>query len=93
MHSGTIHLSAILKIADKYIVGYNPWRKQWEFPAGGIEEGETSREAAIRELYEETHQKNEMLDFKGLFKVQDARGNIIYTALHKILYFEILYCR
>ena len=24
---------AILKIADKYVVGYNGWRKQWEFIA------------------------------------------------------------
>ena len=45
---------AILKVADKYVVGYNDWRKQWEFPAGGIDEGESAREAAIRELYEET---------------------------------------
>ena len=45
---------AILKVGDKYVVGYNGWRKQWEFPAGGIDEGETAREAAIRELYEET---------------------------------------
>ena len=72
---------AILKVADKYVVGYNSWRKQWEFPAGGIDAGETAREAAIRELYEETHQKNEMLEFKGLFKVEDAKGNIKYQAI------------
>lgn len=72
---------AILKIADKYVVGYNGWRKQWEFPAGGIDEGETAREAAIRELYEETHQRNEQLEFKGLFKVEDAKGNIKYQAI------------
>lgn len=72
---------AILKIADKYVVGYNSWRKQWEFPAGGIDEGETAREAAIRELFEETHQKNEDLDFKGLFKVEDAKGKRKYQAI------------
>lgn len=72
---------AILKIVGKYVVGYNGWRKQWEFPAGGIDKGETAREAAIRELYEETHQKNEMLEFKGLFKVEDAKGNIKYQAI------------
>jgi len=72
---------AILKIKDKYVIGYNGWRKQWEFPAGGIDVGETAREAAIRELYEETHQKNEALEFKGLFKVEDAKGKIKYQAV------------
>ena len=28
---------------DEDVVGYNTWRKQWEFPAGGIEEGETAK--------------------------------------------------
>ena len=81
---------AILKIADKYVVGYNAWRKQWEFPAGGIEEGETAREAAIRELYEETHQKNAMLEFKGLFKVEDAKGIIKYQAIFVCYQEELL---
>lgn len=72
---------AILKVGDKYVVGYNGWRKQWEFPAGGIDEGETAREAAIRELCEETHQRNEQLVFRGLFKVEDAKGYIKYQAI------------
>ncbi len=72
---------AILKIRDKLVVGFNGWRNQWEFPAGGIEEGETARQAAIRELYEETHQENVELNFKGLFKVEDAKGNIKYQAI------------
>ena len=72
---------AILKIGDKYVVGYNGWRKQWEFPAIRIDEGETAREAAIRELFEETHQRNEELEFKGLFKVEDSKDNIKYQAI------------
>ena len=70
-----------MRVADKYVVGYNSWRKQWEFPAGGIDSGETAREAAIRELYEETHQRNEQLEFRGLFKVEDAKGQIKYQAI------------
>lgn len=72
---------AILRIKDKYVIGYNGWRKQWEFPAGGIDKGETARQAAARELYEETHQRNEDLEFKGLFKVEDAKGIIKYQAV------------
>lgn len=72
---------AILKIKDKYVLGYNNWRKQWEFPAGHIEEGETPRCAAERELFEETHQRNSNLIFKGLAKVRDAKDNIRYQAI------------
>ena len=72
---------AILRVADKYVVGYNGWRKQWEFPAGRIDNGETAREAAIRELYEETHQRNEQLEFRGLFRVEDAKGQIKYLSM------------
>lgn len=81
---------AILKIADKYVIGYNGWRKQWEFPAGGIDDGETAREAAIRELFEETHQKVEDLEFKGLFKVEDAKGKIKYQAIFVCEHDELL---
>ena len=72
---------AIIRVGDKYLIGYNSWRKQWEFPAGGIEPGETAREAAVRELFEETHQKQTELTFKGLFKVMDPRGNFKYQAV------------
>lgn len=71
---------AIVKVGDKYLIGYNNWRKQWEFPAGGIEEGETARQAAYRELFEETHQENLELKFKGLFKVTDSDGIQKYQA-------------
>ena len=72
---------AIVKVCGKYLIGYNIWRKQWEFPAGGIEEGETARQAAYRELFEETHQGNLALEFKGLFKVTDSHGKQKYQAV------------
>lgn len=72
---------AIVKVCGKYLIGYNIWRKQWEFPAGGIEEGETARQAAYRELLEETHQGDLALEFKGLFKVTDSHGKQKYQAV------------
>lgn len=72
---------AIVKVCGKYLIGYNIWRKQWEFPAGGIEEGETARQAAYRELFEETHQVDLALEFKGLFKVTDSHGKQKYQAV------------
>ena len=72
---------AIVKVGDEYLIGYNDWRKQWEFPAGGIEEGETARQAAYRELFEETHQSDMDLEFKGLFKVTDSHGIQKYQAV------------
>ena len=72
---------AILNVNGKYLIGYNSWRAQWEFPAGGIEKGERAREAAERELYEETHQRNSALEFRGLFKVMAPNGEIKYQAI------------
>lgn len=72
---------AIINIKGKYLIGYNSWRQQWEFPAGGIEKGETARAAAVRELFEETHQMNDDLEFRGLFKVMKPDGKIKYQAL------------
>ncbi len=72
---------AVISVNGEFLIGYNSWRGQWEFPAGRIEQGETAREAAIRELYEETHQTQRNLDFAGLFKVRDSKGIIKYQAI------------
>lgn len=73
---------AIINVNGMFLIGYNLWRGQWEFPAGGIEENETARQAAVRELYEETHQTVDKLVFKGLFKVKTAKRDIIYQAAY-----------
>ena len=72
---------AIVNVKGKYLIGYNSWRQQWEFPAGGIEKGETARQAAERELLEETHQINNNLEFRGLFKVMKPNGEVKYQAI------------
>jgi 8-oxo-dGTP diphosphatase len=72
---------AIMNVHGLYLIGFNNWRKQWEFPAGGIEKGETAREAAERELFEETHQRNTDLHFKGLFRVMKPNGEIRFQTI------------
>lgn len=72
----------VFEVDGKYLIGWNNWRKQWELAVGGIEKGETPREAAIRELFEETHQKVDYLEFKGLFKKERPSGEIVYTAIY-----------
>jgi 8-oxo-dGTP diphosphatase len=62
---------AFIRCNGKYLIAYNKWRKQWEFPAGKIEEDETFKECAIRELLEETNQNVIDLEFRGLFKIYD----------------------
>lgn len=66
---------AFIKCENRYLVAYNKWRNQWEFPAGKIEEGETPKECATRELLEETNQKVINLEYKGVFKIFDKSKN------------------
>lgn len=72
----------VFEVNGKYLIGWNNWRKQWELAIGGIENGETPRQAATRELLEETHQDVNYLDFKGLFKKIRPTGEIVYTAIY-----------
>jgi 8-oxo-dGTP pyrophosphatase MutT (NUDIX family) len=51
--------SSILMIFDR-------WRRQWELPGGTREEGETARQAAMRELAEETGIEAVELDFAAI---------------------------
>ena len=64
---------AVIFVKDKLLLGFNKYRKQWEAAAGKIEAGETPRCAAIRELYEENHQRAGQLAFKGVFRIFDPK--------------------
>ena len=57
---------AVIKCEGKFLMGFNSLRRQWELPAGKREAGETPKECAIRELYEETGQSVTELILVGL---------------------------
>ncbi|MGD6962340.1 NUDIX domain-containing protein [Fictibacillus phosphorivorans] len=57
---------AVIKCEGKFLMGFNSLRRQWELPAGKREAGETPKECAIRELYEETGQSVTELSLVGL---------------------------
>lgn len=46
---------------------------QWNFPAGHLEENETIKEAAIREVYEETGCKVKLTDPRALQFYQERK--------------------
>lgn len=78
------HALVIAKFEDKYLLLFNRWRKEWEVPGGMIDEGESCRECAIRELFEETNQQPGAILFNGLMKFRLHTGNIEYGALYSV---------
>ncbi|MFD2078491.1 NUDIX hydrolase [Actinopolymorpha cephalotaxi] len=51
---------------------FNRFRQLWELPGGMIDPGETPREAAVRELVEESAQHPDTLDLAGVARVTCA---------------------
>lgn len=71
---------AVVMCNDNYLIAYNTLRNRWELPARKREKNETSKECAIRELFEETVQVVTDLEFKGLLIVKNIlAGTIKYN--------------
>jgi len=72
-----------VRYSQDILLVYHHTRQRWELPGGHIEEGESARDAAIRELLEETGQSVEYLAFRAVLKMRDGSDNrISFSALY-----------
>ncbi|HEU0087650.1 MAG TPA: NUDIX hydrolase [Pseudonocardiaceae bacterium] len=44
----------VVVLSDRVLMVFDRWRRQWELPGGMLDPGESARQAAVRELAEET---------------------------------------
>ena len=64
-------LSLLVAVHDgRVLLVHNSWRQEWELPGGMLAEGETAREAAVREFREETGSAVGDVSFVGVGTVQ-----------------------
>ncbi|MDT0377748.1 NUDIX hydrolase [Streptomyces sp. DSM 42041] len=73
----------VLRHEDRVLMVLERHRGCWEIPGGGIEPGETPREAAVRELREEAgqHVAPEDLRFAGFARTKLPDRSVLYGAV------------
>jgi 8-oxo-dGTP diphosphatase len=74
----------VVRFEDSVLMIFDSWRRQWELPGGRRDPGETARQAAVRELAEETGIVAVGLDFVGVAECNLRRpSRREYTALYR----------
>ena len=64
-------LSLLVAVHDgRVLLVHNSWRQEWELPGGMLDDGETAREATVREFREETGSDVGDVSFVGVGTVQ-----------------------
>ncbi len=73
----------VSRYKDKFVFSYNKKRKGWEIPGGHIEEGESWKEAAKREMYEETGATKIKLEPVCVYKISTF-GLLCYCEIEEL---------
>ena len=74
----------VLWCGDECLMVFNRYRQAWELPGGMLDPGESAREAAIRELAEESGQRADSLDLAGVAKIRVAPDDRLeYLAIYR----------
>lgn len=80
----------VLAIEDgKVLLVRMTYMNDWYLPGGAVDPGETMRQAAARELFEETGVRAKSLALRGVFHSR-ARGLSDHIALYETSDFEIV---
>jgi len=81
IHTPLVGSWVIAEYENKLLLVFTQKRWHWELPSGGIKEGESPRDCAIRELFEESGQSVNNMDFVGLVKVRRNTAEIVFSAI------------
>ncbi|WP_432884808.1 NUDIX hydrolase [Kribbella sp. CA-245084] len=74
----------VLWCGDECLMVFNRYRKAWELPGGMLDPGESPREAAVRELEEESGQRADSLDLAGVARIRIAPDDRLeYLAIYR----------
>jgi 8-oxo-dGTP diphosphatase len=74
----------VLWCGHECLMVFNRFRQAWELPGGMIDPGESPREAAVRELAEESGQHADDLDFAGVAMIRIAPDDRLeYLAIYR----------
>jgi len=72
----------VIRHDQNFLLVHHRQRQTWELPGGHIELGESARDCATRELFEETGQRVENLEFRAALKLHDGTENrFFFSAL------------